>query len=58
MLRIGVLQVIAGCGLLLLLGADPALVLAGQVACGVPATHWRPPRALADRRALSRAASR
>lgn len=37
MLRIGVLQLVSGCGLLLLLGQQPALVLVGQVICGVPA---------------------
>lgn len=36
MLRIGVLQLVAGGGLLLLLGAHPLLVLVGQVICGVP----------------------
>jgi MFS family permease len=38
MLRIGLLQLVAGGGLLLLLGADPALVLIGQVVCGLPAS--------------------
>ncbi len=37
MLRIGLLQILAGSGLLLLLGADPFLVVAGQIVCGVPA---------------------
>ncbi|MCD0453397.1 MFS transporter [Actinocorallia sp. API 0066] len=37
MLRIGLLQLVSGGGLLLLLGADPVLVLIGQVACGLPA---------------------
>jgi MFS family permease len=37
MLRIGLLQLVAGGGLLLLLGANPALVLAGEVVCGLPA---------------------
>ncbi|MFF8990527.1 MFS transporter [Streptomyces sp. NPDC014983] len=37
MLRIGVLQLVSGAGLLFLLGAHPALVLVGQVVCGIPA---------------------
>jgi MFS family permease len=37
MLRIGLLQILAGSGLLLLLGANPVLVLTGQVVCGLPA---------------------
>jgi hypothetical protein len=37
MLRIGLLQVISGSGLLLLLGANPVLILVGQVICGLPA---------------------
>ncbi|MEV5886560.1 MFS transporter [Streptomyces sp. NPDC052020] len=37
MLRIGLLQLVAGGGLLLLLGAHPVWVLTGQVICGVPA---------------------
>ncbi|KPI30367.1 MFS transporter [Streptomyces sp. NPDC048253] len=37
MLRIGLLQVISGSGLLLLLGANPVLILVGQVVCGLPA---------------------
>lgn len=37
MVRIGSLQLVAGGGLLLLLGANPVLVLIGQVVCGAPA---------------------
>ncbi|MGW0873048.1 MFS transporter [Streptomyces sp. NPDC002740] len=37
MLRIGLLQVISGSGLLLLLGANPVLILVGQAVCGLPA---------------------
>lgn len=37
MLRIGLLQLVAGSSLLLLLGANPYLVIAGQIFCGVPA---------------------
>jgi MFS family permease len=37
MVRIGSLQLVAGGGLLLLLGANPVLVLIGQVVCGTPA---------------------
>jgi MFS family permease len=37
MLRIGLLQILAGTSLLLLLGANLALVLIGQVVCAVPA---------------------
>ncbi len=37
MLRIGLLQFVAGAGLLLLLQADPITVMMGEVVCGVPA---------------------
>lgn len=37
MLRIGVLQVLSGSALLLFLHADIALVLAGELLCGIPA---------------------
>ncbi|MGW7383051.1 MFS transporter [Streptomyces sp. NPDC054794] len=37
MVRIGLLQLVAGGGLLLLLGIHPALILIGQAACGIPA---------------------
>ncbi|MGW7362019.1 MFS transporter [Streptomyces sp. NPDC054841] len=37
MVRIGLLQLVAGGGLLLLLGANPVLILIGQAICGIPA---------------------
>jgi MFS family permease len=37
MVRIGLLQLVSGGGLLLFLGANPYLILVGQVVCGVPA---------------------
>jgi predicted MFS family arabinose efflux permease len=37
MLRIGTLQMLAGGALLLLLGANPVLILVGEVLCAVPA---------------------
>jgi predicted MFS family arabinose efflux permease len=37
MFRIGLLQIVAGGGLLLMLGANPYLILIAQVVCGLPA---------------------